>query len=74
MKVSKALITAYKTSKIKGYKIAQKAKLNPSTFFQIMNSIIPIKYEDERVLRIAMVLGVVAKDAFEKVKEDKVEK
>ena len=66
MKISKKLINAYKLDGRKAYDLAKLSGLHPATFSQIMNAIIPICKNDERVLKIARILGVNAKDAFGK--------
>ena len=66
MKISKKLINAYKLDGRKAYDLAKLSGLHPATFSQIMNAIIPVHMNDDRVLRIAKILGVKAKDAFEK--------
>ena len=68
MKVSSKFIQAMKLSELKYYEIAAQAGLHPATVSQIVNSIIPIKEDDERVMAIGNVIGVCGEDCFEKTK------
>ena len=53
----------------KQFELARRADMHPSQFSQIVNDIIPIQPGDERVKRIAAVLGVPVTEAFTVIKE-----
>ena len=48
----------------KQHQLARAADVDPATFSNLTNNIIPVKAGDPRVLRIAEVLGVPAEEAF----------
>lgn len=50
---------------IRQFQIAREAQVNPATFSAIVSGLLPIRYGDPRVLRIARVLNVPAADAFD---------
>jgi len=47
------------------YKIANQAGINPTTLSKLVNGIEPLKPNDERIGRVAAVLGMSPADAFE---------
>lgn len=64
MMISPELRTAIKLSRIPAYRFAQVAGVHPSTLSQWMNGILPVKDGDDRVLKLAELLGVAAEHAF----------
>jgi len=66
VRVSKKLRLAVKTSPHKDYKIANAARMHPSTLSQIINGIIRVHENDDRVIRIGKVLGLKPEECFEK--------
>ena len=65
MMISKKLRDAVKTSDLKGYLIARKARVNPSALSGIINNTFEVKPTDPRVKRIAKVLGLPLEECFE---------
>lgn len=63
--VSKALIDKVKTSSLKQWEIAQKAKIHPSLLSQITNKLINVKHNDARVVAVGRVVGLSRDDCFE---------
>lgn len=63
--VSKEFKMAVKTSPYKGYQIAHKAKIHPSTLSKIICGIEKIKKNDFRVIAVGRVLGLKPDDCFE---------
>lgn len=63
--VSEKLKNAVRTSKDKGYIIAQSAGVHPSMLSQIINDILNVKENDPRVIAIGKVVGVSPEDCFE---------
>ncbi len=68
--VSRKLIEAIKLSDLKGYEIAHRAEMHPSTLSRILNGIEDVIPGDPRVLRIAKVFGLSAEECFEEVIEE----
>ncbi len=64
-KVSLTFKAALKTNNEPAYRIAQKAKVNPNTLSRLINGIEPVRLGDERIKRVAAILGMNAEDAFE---------
>ena len=62
--VSERLRVAVKLSPKKDYQIAHEANLHPSTLSKLINGIERAKPGDERVLRIARVVGIPADECF----------
>lgn len=63
--ISQKLITAILLSREKRYILARKANLHPAYFSQIIHGHIPLKPDDERVLRIGKVLNIPKEELFE---------
>ena len=63
--VSRRLIEAVKLSDMKGYEIAHQADMHPSTLSRILNGIEDVRPGDQRVMRIAKVLGLKSEECFE---------
>jgi hypothetical protein len=69
MKISRKLkleVLKRRASGTKSYELAKAAKVHPTTFASFLHDALPFKDGDARVLRIATVLGVAAKEAFER--------
>ena len=47
------------------YRIAQQAEVNPTTLSKLVNGIESVRPNDERILRVAKVLGIPKERAFE---------
>jgi len=67
VRVSREFKTRLKLADEPAYQIANKAGVNATTLSKIINGIEKIQSGDERVCRVARVLGLSAKDAFEVV-------
>lgn len=63
--VSKRFKNAVKLSNKRGYKIAQEARIHPSLLSQIINNIINVKDNDERVIAVGKVVGLEPEECFE---------
>jgi transcriptional regulator with XRE-family HTH domain len=63
--ISQAFKDAIRQSPLKSYEIAHKAGLHQSTLSKIVCGIDLVREGDERVLRVAKVLGLEAEDCFE---------
>jgi hypothetical protein len=69
MKVSKKLkleLLKRRAAGAKQYEIAKSAKVHPTILSSLINDALPLKDDDQRVLRLAVVLGVAARHAFER--------
>jgi hypothetical protein len=66
--VSMEFRSALKLHKLPAYRIAQLASLNPVVLSKLINGIEPIKPNDERILAVARVLKLKAKDCFSEIK------
>lgn len=55
------------------YRIAQAAGVDPSMLSKLVNGICPVRIGDERINRIADLLGLNREDLYEAVEDDKVE-
>ena len=64
MKVSRDFLIGLKLNDRPAYQIAQEAGVNPNTLSKLINGIEPIHLDDERILKVARVLGIAAVDAF----------
>ena len=68
--VSRKLVEAVKLSSLKGYEIAHQAEMHPSTLSRILNGIEDVLPGDDRVLRIANVLGLKPDECFERMENE----
>jgi hypothetical protein len=64
--VSQKFVEAVRLSPRRSYQIAHEAGLHPSTLSKILNGIERVKPDDQRVLRVAAVLGLKKQECFEK--------
>ena len=69
MRISRAFIAAVKLSDMRSYQIAHKAGVCPSTLSRLLNGIDEARPGDERITRIAKVVGLRAKECFEEDEE-----
>jgi plasmid maintenance system antidote protein VapI len=65
MMISRKFVAAVKLSPMKCYEIAHEAELHTSTLSRIIHGYDDIKPGDERVIRVAKVLGLKPEDCFE---------
>ena len=63
--LSNKFIRTIKLNNSNAYHIANQAGVHPSTLSQIINGIIQVRDDDERVLRIARVVGLQKDDCFD---------
>jgi len=70
IRTSKALFIAVKCHKLKQRELAYRADLSQSTLSQMIRGYLPIKPNDPRVRRLARVVGLPVRDAFEVVAPD----
>jgi hypothetical protein len=63
--VSRVLKEAVRLSNLRSYQIAHSADLHPSTLSRIICGIERVKPGDQRVVRLAKVLGLREEDCFE---------
>ncbi len=63
--VSKEFKARLKLADQPAYKIANQAGVNPTTLSKLVNGIEPVKPNDERIERVAAVLGLQSAEAFE---------
>jgi hypothetical protein len=69
MRVSKKLkleLLKRRAAGAKQYEIAKSAKVHPTILSSLINDALPLKEDDARVMRLAVMLGVAAKHAFER--------
>ncbi len=65
VKISREFKARLKLADQPAYKIANQAGVNPTTLSKLVNGIEPVKPQDERIGRVAAVLGMAASEAFE---------
>jgi len=66
MRVSEEFRASIYLNEKPGYRIAQVANLDPSVLSKLLHNITRIKPMDERVLRVAKVLGLKPEKCFDK--------
>jgi len=64
MRVSEEFRASVYLNEKPGYRIAQAANLDPSVLSKLLHGITRIKRNDERVLRVAKVLGLKPEECF----------
>lgn len=64
--ISQTMRAAIKLGETPAYKIAQQAGLNPTTLSKLMCGITPVKDNDPRIIAVGKILGIPAKDCFER--------
>jgi transcriptional regulator with XRE-family HTH domain len=64
--VSQKFVIALKLHPWPAYRIAQEAHVDPVTLSKLVNGIIPCRPDDERILRVAAVLGLSGAEVFER--------
>jgi hypothetical protein len=63
--MSRKLASTIRMSEVAAYRIALRAGLRPETLSRLMNGAVPIRAGDPRVLAVARVVGVLAREAFD---------
>ena len=69
MKVSRTFVAALKLAEQPAYKIAQRAGVHPAVLSRLIHGAEPVRAGDERILRVAALLGVPADEALEAAPE-----
>ena len=64
-KLSREFLIRLKLNPEPAYRIAQRAGINPTTLSRLINRIEPVRPSDQRILRVAKVLGLAPEDAFD---------
>jgi hypothetical protein len=70
LKISERFWTAVKTSRMKGYEIANRAGIHPSTLSKLLWEVKIARPDDHRVIAVAKVLGLRPEECFEEVIEE----
>jgi transcriptional regulator with XRE-family HTH domain len=65
VKISQEFKSRLKLCDKPAYKIANEAGVNPTTLSKLINGIEPVKPNDERINRVAAILGISPDKAFE---------
>ena len=60
---------AVKTSRMKGYEIANAAGIHPATLSKLLWEVRAVRPDDDRVIAVAKVLGLSPEECFEEVIE-----
>ena len=63
--LSRKFIVSVKCNKLRSYQIAHLANLHPSTLSRLINGIDRIRPNDERVIKVAQILGLDPQECFE---------
>jgi len=66
-KISERFWVAVKTSRMKGYEIANHAGLHPATLSKLLWEVKTVRPDDYRVIAVAKVLGLSPEECFEEV-------
>ncbi len=64
-RVSREFKVRLKLADQPAYEIAHRAGVNPTTLSKLVNGIEPVKLDDERINRVAAILGLSAAEAFD---------
>jgi hypothetical protein len=67
LKISGRFWIAVKTSRMKGYEIANLAGIHPSTLSKLLWEVKTVRPDDHRVIAVAKVLGLSPEECFEEV-------
>jgi hypothetical protein len=65
VRLSSTFIAALKLSPDPAYKIAQMAQVDPATLSKLIHGIIPVSPDDDRIRRVAALLGIPMEKVFE---------
>ncbi len=68
--LSEEFLIRLKLHELPAYKIAQRAGVNANTLSRLINSIDPVKPQDERIISVGQVIGLSPSECFEKESED----
>ena len=70
MSLSRQFLIRLKLHELPAYKIAQRAGVNANTLSRLINGIDPVKPQDERIISVGQVIGLLPSECFEKESED----
>ena len=70
MTLSRQFLIRLKLHESPAYKIAQRAGVNANTLSRLINGIDPVKPQDERIILVGQVIGLLPSECFEKGNED----
>jgi len=65
MKLSETFIIRLKLHSEPAYRIAQQAGVNPTTLSKLINGAEPVRPADDRILRVAKILGLEPDEVFD---------
>ncbi len=65
VRITKEFVIRLKMSELPAYRIAQKAGIDPSTLSKLINGISPVKEIDNRIEKVAQVLGLSLDESLE---------
>ena len=66
MTISRQFLIRLKLHEQPAYKIAQRAGVNANTLSRLINGIDPVKPQDERIISVGQVIGLLPSECFEK--------
>ena len=65
MKISQTFIIRLKLHSDPAYRIAQMAGVDPTTLSKLINGAEPVRPDDDRILRVGLILGLEPDEVFE---------
>ena len=65
MKVSQTFIIRLKLHSQPAYRIAQQAGINPSTLSKLIHGAEPVRFDDDRIVRVGRILGLESDEVFD---------
>jgi len=70
LKISERFWIAVKTSRMKGYEIANHAGIHPATLSKLLWEVNAARPDDPRVIAVGKVLGLSPDECFEEIAEE----
>ena len=65
MNLSKRFLIEVKLNELPAYRLAQMAGINPNELSKLINGIVKVKPQDERIIRVGKVLGLDPCECFQ---------
>ncbi len=62
--LSEEFLIRLKLHELPAYRLAQQAGVNPNVLSRLINSIEPMKPQDERIISVGQVIGLAASECF----------